>query len=84
MKKYTVENAKEFRRDALIMPPIELFENGDVDESQWFEDHKIRIIVGDHEIEFEYTADNVTELDVAIKEMYEAEMDIRNAIKEAK
>ena len=84
MKKYTVENAKEFRRDALIMPPIELFVNGDVDEAEWFEDHKIRIIVGDHEIELEYNADNVTELDVAIKEMYEAEMDIRNAIKEAK
>lgn len=81
MKKYTIENAKEFCRDALIMPPIELFVNGDVDEAKWFEDHKIRIIVGDHEIEFEYTADNVTELDGAIKEMYEVEMDLHKEVK---
>lgn len=81
MKKYTIENAKEFCRDALIMPPIELFVNGDVDEAKWFEDHKIRIIVGDHEIELEYNADNVTELDGAIKEMYEVEMDLHKEVK---
>ena len=81
MKKYTIENAKEFCRDALIMPPIELFVNGDVDEAEWFEGHKIRIIVGDHEIELEYNADNVTELDGAIKEMYEVEMDLHKEVK---
>ena len=79
MIKYTIENAKEFCRDALTMPPIDEFESGELDETEWYEDHKIHIIIGNHEMELEYNADNVNELDDAINEMYDVEMDIKSA-----
>lgn len=77
MKKYTIENARIFCRDVLEAPPIEQFENGEIDEAEWFDNHKIHIVVGDHDIEFEYNADNVGILDDAIMEMYEVESDLR-------
>ena len=79
MVKYTIANAKEFCRDALTMPPIDEFESGELDEAEWYEDHKIHIIIGNHEMELEYNADNVNELDDAINEMYDVEMDIKSA-----
>lgn len=41
--------------------------------------HKIHIIVGNHDMELDYNADNVNELDAAIKEMYAVEKDIKYA-----
>lgn len=79
MKKYTINEAKEFCQTALEMPPIEQFESGEIDEALWFDEHRIRIAVGDHEIELDYNADNVNELDGAIMEMYEVEADLRYA-----
>ena len=79
MKKYTINNYKEFCDNALVVPPIEEFDNGTIDENKWFEEHKIRIAVGNHEIELDYCADNVNEIEWALKEMYEVEMDIRYA-----
>ena len=79
MKKYTIEEAKEFCRDVLEMPPVEQFESGEIDESEWFNNHKIHIIIDGNDMELEYNADNVNELDDALIEMYEVEMDIRSA-----
>lgn len=79
MKKYTLENYEEFSREALDMPPIEAFEDGTIDETEWYEKNKIIITKGEHQIELEYNADNVSEMDRALREMYEVEMDIRSA-----
>lgn len=73
MKKYTLENYKKFTDEALVMPPMEEFEDGTIDEDKWYEDHKIRIIVGEHEIAIDYYADSVNEIDFALREMYEEE-----------
>lgn len=73
MKKYTLKNYEEFSREALICPPMDEFEDGTIDEEKWYEDHKIRITVGEHEIEIGYYADTVSEIDFALREMYEEE-----------
>ena len=78
-KKYTIEDYEEFSRAALDAPPIEEFEDGTIDEAKWFEENKIIITKGAHQIELDYNADNVSELDLALREMYEVEMDIRKA-----
>ena len=79
MKKYTLENYEEFSREALDMPPIEAFEDGTIDETEWYEENKIIITKGEHQIELEYNADNVSEMDRALREMYEVERDVRSA-----
>lgn len=79
MKKYTIEDYEAFSREALDAPPIEEFEDGIIDENQWFQDNKIIISKGRHQMELEYNADNVNEIDHALREMYEVEMDIRSA-----
>lgn len=72
-KKYTLDNYKEFCENALVVPPMEEFEDGTIDEAQWSRDHMIRIMVGEHAIELEYFADNVNEIEWALREMYKAE-----------
>lgn len=79
MKKYTIEDYEEFSREALDMPPIEAFEDGTIDETEWYEKNKIIITKGEHQIELDYNADNVSEMDRALREMYEVEMDVRSA-----
>ena len=79
MKKYTIEDYEAFTREALDSPPIAEFEDGTIDEEQWYEDNKIIIIKGEYQMELDYNADNVNELDAALREMYEVEMDIRYA-----
>ena len=79
MKKYTIDNYEEFCRNALQAPPIEQFEDGSIDEDEWYKKHNIHIITGEHDIELEYHADNVNEVEYALREMYEVEMDIRSA-----
>lgn len=77
MKKYTIDQYKEFCNDALEMPPLDEFDNGSIDETEWYENHKIHITVGNHDMELNYYADNVSEIYGAIKEMYEIEMEVR-------
>lgn len=77
MKKYTINDYEAFSREALDVPPIEQFEDGTIDEGKWYEDNKIIIIKGEHQMEIDYTADSANEIDAALKEMYEVEMDIR-------
>lgn len=48
MKKYTINEAKEFCRDVLAMPPIEQFESGEIDEVEWFDNHKIHRVIEDY------------------------------------
>lgn len=72
MKKYTLENYKEFCNNALQVPPIEEFENGSIDEEKWYKENKIHIVVGEHDIEIDYLADSVNEVEFALREMYEA------------
>ena len=79
MKKYTIDQYKEFCNDALEMPPLDEFEDGSIDEDEWYEIHKIHITVGNHDMEINYYADNVSEIYGAIKEMYEIEMEVRGA-----
>ena len=78
-KKYTIDNYKEFSVNALIMPPMEQFDDGSIDEEEWYKEHKIHIVVGNHDIELDYSADNVNEIDFALEEMYEVEKDIKYA-----
>ena len=79
MKKYTIEDYEEFSREALDAPPIEAFEDGAIDEDKWFKENKIIIIKGEHRMELDYLADNVNEIDRALREMYEVEIDLRSA-----
>lgn len=79
MKRYTIDDYEEFCDNALTAPPIEGFEDGSINEDEWYEQHNIHIIAGNHDIELDYNADNVNEIEYALKEMYEVEMDIRGA-----
>lgn len=78
-KKYTINNYEEFCKNALQCPPLEEFEDGSIDEDKWYKEHNIHIITGNHDIELEYHADNVNEIEYALREMYEVEKDIRYA-----
>jgi hypothetical protein len=78
-KKYTIDNYEEFSKNALAMPPIEQFEDGSIDEEQWYKDHMIHITVGNHDIELDYHADNVNEIGFVLREMYEVEKDYKYA-----
>jgi hypothetical protein len=75
VKKYKLKDYKEFCENALGCPPIEEFEDGTTDEDEWYKEHNIHIITGGHDIELEYHADNVNEIEYALREMYEAEND---------
>lgn len=75
MQKYTLDNYEEFVKNALLPPPIEEFEDGTIDEDDWYKEHNIHIITGGHDIELWYGADNVNEIEYALREMYEAEND---------
>lgn len=72
MKKYKLEDYKEFCREALVCPPIDEFENGTICEDDWYEDHYIKISTGNHEINIGYGADEVNEIEFALREIYEA------------
>ena len=78
-KKYTIDNYEEFCKEAFQAPPIEEFEDGSIDEGEWYKNNMIHITVGNHDIELDYNADNVNEIEYALREMYEVEMDIRGA-----
>lgn len=75
--KYTIDDVEEFRREALVVPPLEEFAYGSIDENTWYRDNAIHIIVGNHDIELEYNADNVNEIEYALREMYELEIEYR-------
>lgn len=68
MKKYTLKEWKEFCKDALIMPPFE----DDEQIEKWFDAHKIHIIANGCDMELEYDADAVNELEFSLGEIYEA------------
>ena len=72
---YTLENYKDFCRNALQAPPIEDFEEGKIDECEWYKNNMIHIKVGNHDIALDYCADNVNEVEWALNEMYDAEHD---------
>lgn len=74
-KRYTLDSYEEFCKNALLPPPIEEFEDGSIDEDKWYKEHNIHIITGNHDIELWYGADNVNEIEYALREMYEAEHD---------
>lgn len=82
MNRYTINECNEFCDNALVMPPIEDFESGKINEVEWYKNHMIHITVGNHDIALEYNADNVTEIDSALKEMYEMEMDFKGMDKD--
>jgi hypothetical protein len=76
-KKYTIDQYKEFCNDALVLPPLDDFYDGGVDEEEWYKTHKIHITVDNHDMELDYYADNVTEIYSALEEMHEIEMEVK-------
>ena len=72
MKRYKLEDYKEFCREALVCPPFEEFEEGTIDEEKWWRRHYIRIICDNHEINIGYGADEANEIEYALREIYEA------------
>lgn len=72
MKKYELKDYKEFCREALIVPPLDEFDDGTIDEEEWYKKHDIKIITGNHEINIGYGADEVNEIEFALREIYEA------------
>jgi hypothetical protein len=72
-KKYTIKDFKAFSDKVLVIPPMEEFEDGTIDEAKWYEEHKIHIIVGQHDMEIDYTADAVNEIDSALYELHNME-----------
>ena len=67
-KKYTLESYEAFCKDALVMPPFE----DDEKIEKWFDTHKIHIIANGCDMELEYDADAVNELEFSLGEIYEA------------
>ena len=80
-KKYTINDYKEFCNNALESPPLDDFDDGNIDEEEWYKTHKIHIMVGNHDMELDYYADNVTEIYGALEEMYQIEKEINPDIK---
>ena len=72
MKRYELKDYKEFCREALVCPPIDEFEEGTIDEEEWYEQHYIKISTGNHEINIGYGADEVNEIEYALREIHEA------------
>ena len=72
MKKYELKDYKEFCNEALTAPPFEAFDDGTSDEEDWFDSHKIQIIVNNCVMELDYDADAVNEIDYALREIHEA------------
>ena len=72
MKKYELKDYKGFCREALVCPPIDEFDNGTLCEDDWYEEHNIKISTGNHEINIGYGADEVNEIEFALREIYEA------------
>ena len=68
MKKYTLKDYKQFCEEALIVPPFE--DDGQIDE--WFETHKVYIIVNDCVMELDYDADAINEIEFSLREIHEA------------
>lgn len=72
-KVFDLEQYEEFIGQALDIPPVEEMDEGLIDADKWFEDHKIRISTGDHQIVLDYNADTVMGLTDYLKEQYENE-----------
>lgn len=72
MKKYKLKDYKEFCDKALVCPPIDEFEEGTIDEEEWYNQHNIKISAGNNEINIGYGADEVNEIEFALREIYEA------------
>ena len=68
IKKYTLENYKEFCDNALICPPFEDEENW----QKWINEHKIQIIANNCVMELDYDADAVNEIDFSLREIHRA------------
>lgn len=68
VKKYTLENYQEFCEDALLCPPFEDEENW----QKWIDEHKIQIIANGCEMELDYDADVVNEIEFSLREIHQA------------
>ena len=67
-KKYTLENYEEFCKEALIMPPFE----DDEQLEEWFKNHKVHIIANGCDMELEYDADTINEIEFSLREIHKA------------
>ena len=67
-KKYTLKEWEAFCKEALIMPPFE--DDNQIEE--WFKTHKIHITTNNCDMELEYDADAVNEIEFSLREIYNA------------
>ena len=72
IKRYNLKDYKKFCDEALVCPPIDEFENGTIDEDEWYRNHYIKISTGNHEINIGYGADEVNEIEYTLREIYNA------------
>lgn len=79
MKKYTIYDYKDFNNNALVLPPLDDFYDGKINEEEWYKNHKIHIMVNGHDMELDYHADNVTEIYGLLEELYEMEMEFNES-----
>lgn len=68
MRKYTLKDWEAFCKNALICPPFE----DDESWQKWIDEHKIQIIANNCEMELDYDADAVNEIEFALREIHEA------------
>ena len=68
MRKYTLKDYEKFCKNALVCPPFE----DDESWQKWIDEHKIQIIANGCEIELDYDADAVNEIEFALREIHEA------------
>lgn len=68
MKKYTLKDWQAFCDEALVCPPFEDEENW----QKWIDEHKIQIIANGCEIELDYDADAINEIEFSLREIHNA------------
>ena len=69
-KKYTLKEWKEFCDKALICPPFDF--DDEENWQKWIDEHKIQIIANGCEMELDYDADAINEIEFGLREIYNA------------
>ena len=68
MRKYTLKDWEAFCKNALVCPPFEDEESW----QKWIDEHKIQIIANGCEIELDYDADAINEIEFGLREIHNA------------
>lgn len=68
VRKYKLKDYEKFCENALICPPFEDEESW----QKWIDEHKIQIIANGCEMELDYNADTVNEIEFSLREIHQA------------